>query len=523
MSYLPSRLVLSIRDSDQELRYLSFTGPDRRLRFDPEVGIHDDNVVFIFDRTPNGLVHIRSRFDNNYWVRASRNEPWLVASPREKEEDMSKDECTLFRTIFKKFNMSVNFVHAQSGLSVVMRPSTDAHAYNLCVESGPPTDFTFIGQEDLRSSKLPRYAMFRGSNNRYLTARSTPQYTGLYFESENTTDRSVGFEIEYTRTGNIRVKSMRFDGLWSGVQFDGKWPILVLPKPNPNDLNTFKVLRVSGTPSFNIFLRCLSTNMLCVYADRTGVFELAENPVPIGYLRFIEPMYAVGTRKVNIESFRHQLGSRGYVVRRNVTLSNPTNVEREHLFIDPNVHMSIQTTFENSIRTQINRFRAEFNGRIPFITTSGELEFPDEITTVLSNWNLINSSSVRMKIEETLILPPNTQVDVRIEMKTIAYEIPFSYHQDDVLPFGGSVTQYLHDAVLRIYREVDAQLKTFHTPIDPILQSAKDTSSLGVELVPGSGIFVQELECPRKQDEVDEEYDAETDIGPDGLDQVCHR
>ncbi|KAK9666909.1 hypothetical protein RND81_14G220100 [Saponaria officinalis] len=450
--------------------------------------------------------------------RASRNEPWLVASAREKVEDM---RSTVFRAHFIRSRMSVYFTHSQSGLNVVMRPSTDAHAYNLCVERGPHTEFNIIPETDLRSLKLPRYAMFLGDNNLYLTARSTPQFTGLYFESQNTTDRSVGFEIEYTRTGYIRVKSMRFDGLWSGVQFNGKWPIVVLPKPNPNDPTMFEVLRAYST-TFKIYLRCLSTNMFGAYSHRTGgVFELVEGPVgavPIDPLRYIEPRCAVqqGTRKVNIESFRHHWGRRGIVVTRHVTLSNPTNVEREHLFIDPNVQMFKETTFENSIRNQTS-LTTEFNGRIPFTTTSGELEFPDEITTVVSKWNTLNRSSVNVKIEETLILPPNTQVHVSIEMRFFEYEIPFSYHQDDVLPFGGSVTQYLHDALLGISGREDAQLKTLHRPI---IQNAKDTSSLGVELVPGSGIFVQELECPRKQDDVvDEECDAETDIGPDGLDQ----
>ncbi|XP_074284731.1 uncharacterized protein LOC141610532 isoform X2 [Silene latifolia] len=138
---LPELVVFSVRDSN-DARYLSFTGPQRQLRFGPEEGVFSDIAKFAVESAGDGLVHIRSCYENNYWARASRPETWLVASAPEKFDDMSKDGCTLFWPRLSAGNVFVEFIHAQSGMNVVMRPPNDAHAYSLCIEHGAPTEFS---------------------------------------------------------------------------------------------------------------------------------------------------------------------------------------------------------------------------------------------------------------------------------------------------------------------------------------------------------------------------------------------
>ncbi|KAK9666898.1 hypothetical protein RND81_14G219400 [Saponaria officinalis] len=202
---LPNEVVFTIEDSEKEVRYLSFTGPQRQLRFGVEDGLYGDNTQFVVERFGgDGLVQIRSRYNNYYWARASRHEPWLVASSPERVEDMFMDECTLFWTHFSARNVSVSFVHAQSGFNVVMRPQEDAYAYNLCLDQAPPTNFSFISLIALRGRKLPRYVAFENRNDRYLVPRSAAPMP-MFFDSETTNNQSTGFEIEHTKSGEIRV------------------------------------------------------------------------------------------------------------------------------------------------------------------------------------------------------------------------------------------------------------------------------------------------------------------------------
>ncbi|KAK9666897.1 hypothetical protein RND81_14G219300 [Saponaria officinalis] len=201
-------------------------------------------------------------------------------------------------------------------------------------------------------------------------------------------------------------------------------------------------------------------------------------------------------------------------------VSNTTNAEREHLFIDPDISMETHFTFRNSFYNHEGP-AAKFHGRIPFPTTSGQLEFPDVARTVDSEWQQSQLTTVKRRYEARLILPPNTNVEIYLSHKRVQYEIPFSYQQFDTLPFGGNVTQHLHDGYIYILHDADVDHTTYNLPN----RTAQDISPLGVETPPGSGIFVHELECPKNQDGVEtdepnQEYDAQADMGPDDeLDQ----
>ncbi|KAK9666884.1 hypothetical protein RND81_14G218300 [Saponaria officinalis] len=519
---LPNEVVFTIEDSEKEVRHLSFTGPQRQLRFGAEDGLYSDSTQFVVERFgSDGLVHIRSRYNNYYWARASRHEPWLVASSPERVEDMFVDECTLFWTHFSAGNVSVSFVHAQSGFNVVMRPQEDAYAYNLCLDQAPPTNFSFVSLIALRGRKLPRYVAFQNRNDRYLIPRLAAPMP-MFFDSETTNNRSTGFDIEHTKSGEIRVKPMRSNGMMGAIPDSTQWRAVLLLDPRPNDPTTlFEVYNHSRFKN-GIRLRCngINTRPFCSSsADRALILSSNSTSETTANCLRVNPVAQQGTRRVTIESFRHPWESRYIIAFHGVTIHNTTNAEREHLLIEPDISMETHFTFRNSLYNHEGP-SAKFHGRIPFPTTSGQLEFPDVARTVDSEWQKSQLTVVKRRYEATIILPPNTNVEVLLFYKRVLYEIPFSYQQFDTIPFGGNVTQHLHDGYIHIQHDADVEHQTynFHN------RTAHDISSPGVESPPGSGIFVHELECPKKQDgvetdEPDQEYDAQADMGPDdGLD-----
>ncbi|KAI9078669.1 hypothetical protein K1719_039418 [Acacia pycnantha] len=67
-------------------------------------------------KSKNGLMHIRSCYNNKYWVRWTQNHWWIVAGADKPEEDQSKWSCTLFKPILVDSDAkTIRFLHVQLG------------------------------------------------------------------------------------------------------------------------------------------------------------------------------------------------------------------------------------------------------------------------------------------------------------------------------------------------------------------------------------------------------------------------
>ncbi|CAL1410182.1 unnamed protein product [Linum trigynum] len=83
-------------------KYLRFTDDDIQqhghLQFTGETAVHSPYVKFEVEpsRSVRGLVHLRSCYNNKYWVRTSPTQVWIAAHSDVPEEDQSKWSCTLF-------------------------------------------------------------------------------------------------------------------------------------------------------------------------------------------------------------------------------------------------------------------------------------------------------------------------------------------------------------------------------------------------------------------------------------------
>ncbi|KAL9231809.1 hypothetical protein vseg_006980 [Gypsophila vaccaria] len=519
---LPELVVFSIQEANQEVRYLSFTGPQRQLRFGNEESLYSQNVPFVVEQAGSGLVHIRSVYEDRYWVRASRFEPWLVALSLQKVEDMSRDDCTLFRPQFSPGNVFVSFVHAQSGFNVAMRPAEDAHAYNLCVEQAAPAEFRFLNFSTIRKLKLPRYITIQGQNNLYLSPRSRnlPQ-TYLFFETQSPTNATTAFEIVYTKSGDVRIKSMSSDGLWLPLHMtDNIWYMALRPDPEMIEPNTLFEVSRSAPPGLGYEGFSLGRDgMVCYYTNLISPLQLSRRNSansPQACLR-VRQAGQQGKRKVNIDDFLPARVSRSNVPSMIYTsVFNGSSVDQEYAYPEP-IHLSTSTTFSNSV-SHVPGPKALFYGRIPFVAASGELELPNAATTVAADWGEVRLLPTSARLE-TLILPPMSETVISIYKKRAVCEVPFSYEQIDGFLSGDDLKQYLHDGSLSIDTEYNVGSETQHYP----LRSGVDISQLGVEVVPGSGIFVHKsTEVPDgvEVNEAAQGSDAQGDIKAGGSDQV---
>ncbi|XP_074284729.1 uncharacterized protein LOC141610531 [Silene latifolia] len=453
---LPELVVFSVRDSN-DARYLSFTGPQRQLRFGPEEGVFSDLARFAVESAGNGLVHIRSCYENNYWARASRPETWLVASAPEKVEDMSKDGCTLFRPRLSAGNVFVEFIHAQSGLNVVMRPPNDAHAYSLCIEHGAPTEFSLTDFAVISRTRLPRYVMFLGDNNKYLSSIKLNENNGYVHvrQYEFPTNREVLFEVLYNKSGDkLRLKSMSMND-FCGVSLPHTTVyIRPLPENDPGTLFDATLYSPPNTTVPGIVLRSLVNNRYCRRSPAINQELTAESNSLNDLNAWLRPM-PPSLYRVNIESFRKAWrGPNSSRVVKEVRIENRSNsvMERDNESVE--YIMTTINSYSNSMF--LVRGSAVFNGRIPKVGSNGELEIPNAVRQVNTSWATPSFDQSAVKQDLKLKVPPMSIMVATVSVITVTYEVPFSYQQIDVFHFDGPEPQYLHGGVFKTESDYSA-------------------------------------------------------------------
>ncbi|XP_039001970.1 uncharacterized protein LOC120128351 [Hibiscus syriacus] len=122
---LPSFIALGFNPKGVYLTYVADGGNiDGYLKFF-ETDVESPFAKFQVEvANADGLFHIRSCQNNKYWERSKNlsitgnplEQYWITATADKKEEDLSKESCTLFKCIPVDSTMtSVRIVHVQSG------------------------------------------------------------------------------------------------------------------------------------------------------------------------------------------------------------------------------------------------------------------------------------------------------------------------------------------------------------------------------------------------------------------------
>ncbi|XP_074284779.1 uncharacterized protein LOC141610545 isoform X2 [Silene latifolia] len=462
---LPVNLVFSVNDHKQDIRYLSFTGDQKFLRFGAEEGVFTVTTKFAIEPASNGLIHIRSCYDNHYWVRYSVSQPWLSASAPEPVEDQSKDNCTLFRPEISSDAKFVRLQHVRSGLNVVMRPAGDAiNAYYLCVQpSSPATVFGCINYASL--VKLHKYVRIIGDNYRTSVVRTIRNKPFIQIEANGPSHDNNGFETFFTRNGNIRIKSIvpgKFLCLEQPSDTDPfSWILADYPPEsdptNPNTLFEIVVpfLPEAISPFFPdpLALRCLGNNHFCKrYTGNTIQNCLAaETKSPEDKhiaLRFVN--LAVQTYSdVTVKSFRHP---RVYNIETEELLTNQVLENRNGLNLvayirkDGHIHTNKQS-FSNSVNH--DQSVSNFFSIIPFLTEDGQVAIPEDNKVVslgAKRWGTTYDTSSPKDVVMSYLLPPRSRVTASLIAKTATFEVPFSYQVSErFFSNNGSATYNLDD------------------------------------------------------------------------------
>ncbi|XP_021732083.1 uncharacterized protein LOC110698881 [Chenopodium quinoa] len=214
--------------------------------------------------TYDGLVHLKSRYNNKYLVRWSPNHYWIIASANKEDENQSSWSCTLFKPMYLGDNnddtQEMRLLHVQlDHYACLWR----LHApFDSCLFAGSKEIdkdscdvFTFVNWESLFN--LPKHVAFKGENGKYLGAFEHNGIPCLQFSYDNLEDPKVGHELFEAPDGTLCIKSSHVGKFWRIG--DGDWIVVDANDPRGSsntgamfravvrDVNVIALLNMSKT------------------------------------------------------------------------------------------------------------------------------------------------------------------------------------------------------------------------------------------------------------------------------------
>ncbi|XP_038991904.1 uncharacterized protein LOC120115207 [Hibiscus syriacus] len=260
------------------------------------------DAKFEVESAKGGLVHIRSCATNNYLEQTEDDsisgkpdeQYWITVTAEKKEEDQSKESCTLFKPVEEDaVNKTYRFVHVQSGCYLCLRlnPSSDVSAGVLAnstkVDSDGNDIFRVIDWDWLVI--LPKFVAFKGNNDKYLLLIEIEGYPYLQFSGEDIGDASAAMEIFYTPNGIIRIKPINSKKYWRRRP---NWIWVDSDDTVGNDKDT--LFRPFKVDSKTIALLNLGNNMFCKRLTTEGKSSCLNAGIPSAtketYLKVEEPV-----------------------------------------------------------------------------------------------------------------------------------------------------------------------------------------------------------------------------------------
>ncbi|KAE8734067.1 hypothetical protein F3Y22_tig00000778pilonHSYRG00078 [Hibiscus syriacus] len=445
---LPRFIVLK---SPAAKAYLSFKKEDDLYsgyaEFSEPLVVSPD-AKFEVESAKGGLVHIRSCATNNYLERTQDDsisgkpdeQYWITVTAEKKEEDQSKEWCTLFKPMEEDaVKKTYRFVHVQSGcyLCLRLKPSSDVSAGVLANSTEVDADgndiFRVIDWDWLVI--LPKFVAFKANNDQYLRLIEFEGHPYLQFSGEDIGDVSAAMEISYTPNGTIRIKPINSKKYW---RRSPNWIWVDSNDTVGNDKDT--LFRPFKVDSKTIALLNLGNNMFCRRLTIEGKTNCLNAAIPSvtkeTYLKVEEPVLS---RKIENITYLTE-NSRIYDEKAEVVAKNTaSNHTKESNTMDVKLqYTDIKTsTWEGHVSLRLEA-KASFEFGIPIIA-NGNIDITASAESGFV-WGETTTTTTVLEVIHKVTVPPMTKVTVNMVMTKGKCDVPFTFTQKDTLYNGEVVT-----------------------------------------------------------------------------------
>ncbi|KAE8712293.1 hypothetical protein F3Y22_tig00110258pilonHSYRG00104 [Hibiscus syriacus] len=444
----PRFIVLEANDKLNYLSYIRGGDTDGYLRFF-EDRIQSPFAKFEVEFSTNDLVHIRSCQNNKYWERPS-NPHYITATADNKEEDQSKESCTLFRILFVNAadQNRVRIQHVQSGCYLCLWYSNNPALYRCVLAKYTVFDhqdadiFTVIDWSSLLF--LPRYLAFKGDNNQFLCVRYVNNGSNpfLQFTTGDIGDPTVPFEVFPTNDGNIRFKQISNQNYWRRSP-DWIWADSNDTSTNNRD-TLFRAVKVDDQTiglinlGNNHFCKRLTAenNRDCLNAQLTTLTKEA-------HLKVEE---AVLTRE--IYGVKYDLDKSRVYDETILSLDERTSVNETQQSSTLDVPLSYEDTRTSSWNTDLSLMlglASTMEFKIPLIY-DGKIELSGQFESSIE-WGNVTTVTALVETVHKVTVPPMTEAAVTAMGTYGKCDVPFTFLQRDTLFDGRTVLSEVQGGV----------------------------------------------------------------------------
>ncbi|KAE8712298.1 hypothetical protein F3Y22_tig00110258pilonHSYRG00126 [Hibiscus syriacus] len=425
------------RDTDGYLRFFENQAQNPYAKFEVELS------------DTNGLMHIRSCQNNKYWVRtqnlsltgSTSSQYWITATADKKEEDQSKESCTLFE--FISVNSAENtgrIRHVHSGCYLCLwkwnNPTyTRSVLANYRVFDGQSADiFTIIDWNSILF--LPKYVAFKGFYEKYMCVRylNKGRYPFLQFIADDMADPTVHCEIFPNNDGTIRIKQVSNGKFW---RRSPNWIWADSDDTSSNNRDTlFRPVKVDDK---TIALINLGNNRFCkrlTAENNTSCLNAAIESVDIESRLTVEE--AVLRRQIyginySIENAR--VYDETILVVARTSASNYTQ-EPNTLVVNLS-YTDTGTRTWNTMSSLTLGMKASTSVSYPFVAAGG-IEISSEVQSGVEWEKTTTFSSVKGAVH-TIQVPAMTKTTVSLIASQGLCDVPFTFMQRDTLYDGTTV------------------------------------------------------------------------------------
>ncbi|KAG8090534.1 hypothetical protein GUJ93_ZPchr0011g28416 [Zizania palustris] len=403
-----------------------------------------------------GLMHIRCCYNNTYWVAKEQQQDgggWIITTVDEPEDDLSNPSCTLFNLVPAEPlpllpameddddspPHSVRLLHARLGKQVDLQVATgesevgkdsknDLNAYTLV---------DFRGQE----KQLPRYVVFKGDNDKYLSGRVIQRYNYLQFASDDMADETVINTTHYLSNGTVRIKNIHFGRFW---RRSPNWIWADSSDTGSSNRDTiFTVVKVGG-----IFaLRNMGNNSYCkrlTTEGKTNCLNAAVKTIAIdARLKVEEPVFSRQIYDVTYNLSKARIYDKKVIAMdRSAGDNNGSTNSRIKLSF---TYSETQTTSWDSTLSLMLGVETKIKAGVPLIA-DGSVTIKAEFTGSYT-WGESIEKSVSRQTEYEADVAPHTRVTITLVAEQAHCDVPFSYKQRDIMYDGRTVIQTKHDGI----------------------------------------------------------------------------
>ncbi|KAK8548388.1 hypothetical protein V6N13_054802 [Hibiscus sabdariffa] len=444
----PRFIVVRPIDKLDYLSYIRVGGDtDGYLRF-LEARVENPYAKFEVEYFTTDTVHIRSCENNKYWERTKNlsitgdpdSQYWITATTAKKEEDKSKESCTLFKVIFvKAAENTVRIQHVQSGCYLCLW-RMDNPTYNRCVLANnkvyDDNQFDIFSIIDWASLLvLPRYVAFKGDNEKYLCLRYLDGgYSYLQFATKDIGDPTVACEVFATDDGSIRIKQLSNGKFW---RRSPNWIWADSDDTSIDNKDTlFRPIKVNDQ---TIGLVNLGNNYFCKRLSYEGKDNCLNAAVPsVTQEAQLTVAEAVLTRE--IYGVRYDIDNAR--VYDETILSLDERSSTNHTEKPSTLDVTLSYT-DSKTRSWKNMFslklgvKSTMEFQLPLIF-EGKLELSAEFQSGVE-WGETTTVTTLVEAVHKVTVPPMTEVTITVLSTYGKCDVPFTFLQRDTLFNGATV------------------------------------------------------------------------------------